>query len=57
MKKRYTNPKLKVVRINASTIVCASPLDFDGNGETDTMYGKQRGGFSDDEEEDNPWNE
>ncbi len=47
MKKHYTNPTLTVVNVNSSAIICAS-VDF-GNGTTDTMYGKQRDDFSDDE--------
>ena len=57
MKKQYTNPKMKVVNVRPSSIICGSPLSF-GNGTTDTMYGKQRNGFSDDEEaEGGLWNE
>ena len=53
MKKQYTNPKMKVVNVRPSTIICVS---F-GTDTTDIMYGKERNGFSDDEEEGGFWNE
>ena len=56
MKKQYTNPKMKVVNVRPSSIICESPLSF-GSGSTGTMYGKERNGFSDDEEEGGFWNE
>ena len=39
MKKQYTNPKLKVVKVRPSAMICVS-AGF-GHGYTDTMYGKQ----------------
>ena len=51
MKKQYTNPKLKVVKVRPSAMICVS---F-GDGYTDTMYGKQGDGF--DNDEDNLWDE
>lgn len=44
---------LEVVNVSPSAIICVS---F-GNGTTDTMYGKQRGGFEDEEEVGGLWNE
>ena len=49
MKKQYTNPKFKAVNVRTSSIICASPLGF-GTEKTSVMYGKQRGGFEEEEE-------
>ena len=56
MKKQYTNPKFKAVNVRPSSIICASQLGF-GTEKTSVMYGKERNGFSDDEEEGGFWNE
>ena len=53
MKKQYTTPQLKVVGVNSFAMICTS-VGF-GNGTIDTMYGKGRDGF--DDEEDDPWEE
>lgn len=49
MKKRYTVPKMVVVPVKSSDIVCTSPETGFGDGDTNVMHAKGQCGFFDDE--------
>jgi hypothetical protein len=52
MKKIYKNPETKVVKVQTSQIIAASPAQVQMYGKGATSAGMSRRSWSDDEEED-----
>lgn len=55
MKKQYTTPKVNVVNVNPTEIICQS-ASF-GDGYTPIMHANGRGGFDFDDGDDLLWDE